>query len=449
MEDIERLGGEHRGEPSSIRRVAGASFIGTALEGYDLLLYATAAALVFNQLFFPSGDPLVGTVLAFSTFAVGFIARPVGGILAGHYGDKIGRKPMLVITLTVMGLATVLIGFLPTYAQVGVWAPIFLTTLRLIQGLAYGGEWGGAVLMVVEYSPRDQRGFWGSFPQAAVPLGLVVATGALTLSQAISGDQFLVWGWRIPFILSILPVAVGLYIRLKISETPVFREVKEIQARAQVPILEAIRSYPKQILLAAGSFILVSGGYYVIVTFMLSYGTTVLGLQNSVMLNGVMIASAAQIIACVAFAALSDRIGRRPVILGGAVFMILYSFPLFWMVNTANPQVIWLALALGLTAFGALYGPIAAFFAELFRARVRYSAASLGYQVGQVLGGGISPLIATALLASFAGAYWPVATFLVVLSIIGLVCVLILGETYRRDITEEAAPEDVAPGTTT
>ena len=436
MENLERLGGEERGARSSIRRVAISSFVGTALEGYDFLLYATAAALVFNQLFFPLEDPLIGILLAFSTFAVGFFARPVGGILAGHYGDKIGRKPMLVITLTVMGLATVLIGFLPTYAQVGVWAPIFLTTLRLIQGLAVGGEWGGAVLMVVEYSPRNRRGFWGSFPQAAGPLALVLAIGVLSASQAISGDQFLVWGWRIPFILSILPTAVGLYIRARIAETPIFREVRESQARAQLPILEAIRSYPKQILLAAGSFILVSGGYYVIAVFMLSYGTIVLELQGSVMLNGVMIGSAAQIVSCVAFAALSDRIGRRPVILAGAAFMILYSFPLFWMINTENAQVIWLALSLGLIAFGALYGPIAAFFAELFRARVRYSAASLGSQIGQVLGGGLSPLIATALLASFAGAYWPVATFLVVLSVIGLVCVLILGETYQTDMTE-------------
>ena len=371
-----------------MKRVAAASFVGTALEGYDFLLYAAAAALVFGQLFFPVGDdPLIGTLLAYSTFTVGFIARPIGGVIAGHYGDRIGRKPMLVLTLSVMGVVTMLIGFLPTYGQVGILAPILLTLLRFIQGLAYGGEWGGAILMVVEYAPANKRGFWGSLPQAAVPFGFLLATAVLSASIAISGDQFLVWGWRIPFILSILPVLVGLYIRLKISETPVFEKVKEQSATAKTPVVEAFRSYRKQILLATGVFVLVSGPYYIIISFMLSYGTTVLGVERK---------RHAQ--RCV------DRLGHSNFCLHRVCITIRQSWPasgavrrrtlhavlclpVVLMVNTADPLIIWAALSLGLLAFGALYGPIAAFFAELFESNVRYTAASLGYQMGQVFGG--------------------------------------------------------------
>jgi MHS family shikimate/dehydroshikimate transporter-like MFS transporter len=415
-----------------IKKVTAASFIGTALEGYDFLLYASAAALVFGQLFFPVGDdPIIGTLLAFSTFSIGFFARPIGGIIAGHYGDKLGRKPMLVLTLIVMGVATTLIGLLPTYDQVGVLAPILLVVLRLIQGLAYGGEWGGAVLMVVEYAPENRRGFWGGFPQSAVPFGFLIATAVLGLSARISGDEFLVWGWRVPFILSILPVLVGLYIRLKIDETPVFQSVKEKASDAHIPLLTAVKNYPRQIVLAAGAFVLVSGPYYIIVSFMLSWGTTTLGVPRDVMLTGVLIASAVQIVACIAFASLSDVVGRLPVLMGGGIFMLLYAYPMFWMVNTADPAVIWLAMSLGLLAFGALYGPIAAYFAELFVANVRYSAASLGYQVGQVLGGGLAPFISTALLAATGGAYWPVPLYMVILTLIGMGSIWALGETYR------------------
>lgn len=416
-----------------MKKVAAASFIGTALEGYDFLLYASAAALVFGQLFFPvSEDPLIGTLLAYSTFTIGFIARPIGGIIAGHYGDKIGRKPMLVLTLTVMGLVTTLIGLLPTYAQVGIIAPLLLTLLRFIQGLAYGGEWGGAILMVIEYAPEDKRGFWGSIPQSAVPFGFLLATAVLSASIAISGDQFLVWGWRIPFILSVLPVLVGLYIRINIDETPEFKEIRQQSATAKIPVIEAIRTQGKQILLATGSFILVSGPYYIIISFMLSYGTTVLGLEREVMLNGVLIASTIQIFACVGFAALSDKVGRKPILYAGGMFMLAYAYPLFWLVNTGNPTVIWFALSLGLFAFGALYGPIAAFFAELFDSKVRYTAASLGYQMGQVFGGGLAPFISTALLAWTGGAYWPVPLYMIVLTLIGLASIWGLAETRRQ-----------------
>ena len=414
-----------------MKKVAAASFIGTALEGYDFLLYASAAALVFGQLFFPvSDDPLIGTLLAYSTFTIGFIARPIGGIIAGHYGDKIGRKPMLVLTLTVMGVATMLIGFLPTYAQVGILAPILLTLLRFVQGLAYGGEWGGAILMVIEYAPEDKRGFWGSLPQSAVPFGFLLATAVLSASIAISGDQFLVWGWRIPFILSILPVLVGLYIRMNIDETPEFKKIREQSATAKTPVVEAIKTQGKQILLATGAFVLVSGPYYIIISFMLAYGTTTLGVDRQVMLNGVLIASTIQIFACIGFGALSDKVGRKPVLFGGGIFMLAYAYPLFWMVNTADPHTIWFALSL---AFGALYGPIAAFFAELFVSNVRYTAASLGYQMGQVFGGGFAPFISTALLAWSGGAYWPVPLYMMVLTLIGLASIWGLAETRKTN----------------
>jgi MHS family shikimate/dehydroshikimate transporter-like MFS transporter len=387
---------------------------------------------VFGQLFFPvSDDPNIGTMLAFSTFTIGFLARPIGGIIAGHYGDRIGRKPMLVLTLTVMGVATTLIGVLPTYAQVGILAPILLTILRLVQGLSYGGEWGGAVLMVVEYAPENRRGFWGSFPQAATPFGFVIATAVLGLSIKISGDQFLVWGWRIPFLLSVLPVMVGLYIRLRIDETPVFKKVKNRVADERIPIVRVFKDYRRQVLLAAGAFVLVSGPYYMIISFMLSYGVTTLGVPRSVMLNGVLIASFIQGFACIGFGALSDVVGRRPVIFGGGLFMLVYAYPMFWMVNTGDPATIWLAMSLGLFAFGALYGPIAAYFAELFAADVRYSAASLGNQLGQLFGGGLAPFISTLLLAATGGAYWPVPLYMIVLTLIGLASIWTLGETYR------------------
>jgi MFS family permease len=300
-----------------------------------------------------------------------------------------------------------------------------------VQGLAYGGEWGGAVLMVIEYAPENRRGFWGSIPQAAVPFGFLLATAVLSFSISISGDQFLVWGWRIPFILSILPVLVGLYIRMKIDETPEFQKIREQSAAAQAPLVEAVTKYWKQIILATGVFVLVSGPYYIIISFMLSYATGTLGIDREVILTSVLIASAVQIFACVGFATLSDKVGRRPVMFGGGIFMLLYAFPLFWLVNTGDPLIIGVAMSLGLFGLGALYGPVAAFFAELFASNVRYTAASLGYQVGQIFGGGIAPFVSTGLLAMTGGAYWPVPVYMMVLTAIGLASIWGLAETNR------------------
>ena len=369
----------HGASNEAVRRAVFGSFFGTALEAYDFLLYGSAAGLVFNKLFFPSSDPLAGTLLAFATFAVGFIARPIGGIFIGNYGDKIGRKPMLLFTLGLMGVVTAVIGILPTYAQAGIFAPIFLTVLRFVQGIAYGGEWGGAVLVVVEHAPPNRRGFYGGFPNGGVPLGLVLASGALSLTLSATGDNFLNWGWRLPFLFSIVMIAIGLYVRTKILETPEFLALQQEGRGSKLPILDAVKSYYREILLTAGTFLLINGGYFVVVVFMLSYGGVTLGIGIRTMLNAVMVASAVQIVACIAFGALSDRIGRVPVVMGGAVFIGLYIFPLFWLVQTKDPALVTLGMTIALTAFGAVYGPVAAYFTEIFDTSVRYSGASLGY----------------------------------------------------------------------
>ncbi len=413
------------------RRALFGSFFGTALEAYDFLLYGSAAGLVFNKLFFPSTDPLAGTLLAFATFAVGFIARPIGGIFIGNYGDKIGRKPMLLFTLGLMGIVTAAIGLLPTYAQAGIAAPILLTVLRFIQGIAYGGEWGGAVLVVVEHAPKDRRGFFGGFPNGGVPLGLVIASGALSLTVSATGNSFLSWGWRLPFLFSIVLVAIGLYVRTKILETPEFLALQQQDRAKKLPILDAVKNYYREILLTAGTFLLVNGGYFIVVVFMLSYGSVTLGLGIKTMLNAVMVASAFQIVACIGFGALSDRIGRVPVVMGGAIFIGLYVFPLFWLVQTKDPTVITFGMTIALIAFGAVYGPVAAYFTEIFDTSVRYSGASLGYQIGAVFGGGFAPLIATSLMAKFSGAIWPVCLYVIALSILAVVCLWFLGEPRK------------------
>jgi len=417
---------------SSARKAVIGSFFGTALEAYDFLLYGSAAGLVFSRLFFPGSDPLAGTLLAFATYAVGFVARPIGGVLIGNYGDRIGRKPMLMLTLGLMGAVTAVIGLLPTYAQIGILAPILLTVLRFVQGIAYGGEWGGAVLVVIEHAPRNRRGFLGGFPNGGVPLGLVVAAGLLSLSATWSGPDFLTWGWRVPFLASVFMILIGLYVRTKIVETPEFLEVQRQGRAPRVPVLEAIRRHPREILLTAGAFLLINGGYFVIVVFMLTYGGIKLGVGIPTMLNAVMIASFFQIFASIGFGALSDRVGRLPVVMGAAIFIGLYIFPLFWMVETRDPVIITVAMTVALIAFGAVYGPVAAFFTEIYDTDVRYSGASLGYQLGAVFGGGLAPLIATSLQASAGGATWPVSLYVIALAVIAVVCLSLLGETNRE-----------------
>jgi MHS family shikimate/dehydroshikimate transporter-like MFS transporter len=417
---------------NSIRIVALASLIGTTIEWYDFFLYGTAAALVFNRLYFPTFDPLTGTLAAFGTYAVGFVARPIGGIIIGHYGDRIGRKSMLILTLIIMGVATFGIGLLPTYAQIGPWAAVALVVLRLAQGFGVGGEWGGAVLMAVEHAPPGQRGFYGSWPQIGVPAGLLLSTAVFALFARLPEEQFLTWGWRVPFLLSILLVGVGLIIRVRILETPAFARVKEAGTEARRPIVELLRTHRKEVLLAMGARFAENGAFYIYTVFVLVYGTQKVGIDRQTVLNGILIAAACALVAIPLWGALSDRLGRRPVYLFGACVTALFAYPLFWLLDTGSTPLVWLALVVALVfAHAPMYGPQAAFLSELFGTRVRYSGASLGSQLSSVVAGGLSPFIATALLPYGRGA---LASYLIAMALVTIVAVLIASETRHQTI---------------
>ena len=411
-----------------------ASFIGTAIEWYDFFLYGTAAALVFGRLFFPNADPLVGTLSSFGTFAVGFVARPLGGAIFGHYGDRVGRKAMLIYSLMIMGVATFLIGLLPTFDTIGVWAPLLLVVLRCLQGIGVGGEWGGAVLMAVEHAPSDRRGLSGAWPQMGVPAGLFLSTVIFGLvSSALGEAEFLRWGWRLPFLLSVVLIAVGLFVRLRLMETPAFARLQASGKQESRPLVAAIRDYRRNLLLAMGMRVAENGHFYIYTVFVLSYGPSALGVSRSTMLWGVTLAAALGLIAIPSFGALSDRVGRRPVYLFGAIFSLLYALPFFWLLETRSTPMIWGATALGMM-FGhnAMYGPQAAYFSELFGAGVRYSGASLAYQLASVAAGGLAPFIATALLAAWGvGA---VAAYMMLLAAITLAATWAAPETHRDDL---------------
>jgi metabolite-proton symporter len=417
----------------SIRTVAMASFIGTTIEWYDFFLYGTAAALVFNRLFFPTFDPLMGTLASFGTYAVGFVARPVGGIIIGHYGDKIGRKSMLVLTLLIMGVATFLIGLLPTYEQVGPWAAVLLIVLRIAQGFGVGGEWGGAVLMAVEHAPPGRRGYYGSWPQIGVPAGLLLSTGVFAVFARMPEAQFLAWGWRVPFLLSALLVVVGLVIRVRIFETPAFTQVKQAAREARQPILEVLRTYPKQVLLAMGARFAENGAFYVYSVFALTYAVQQVKMEQQTVLNGILLGAALELVAIPAYGALSDRIGRRPVYLFGAIMTGLFAYPFFRLLDTGSTPLVWLAMVIAFVlSHGAMYGPQAAFLSELFGTRVRYSGASLGAQLASVLAGGLSPFIATALLVQYGRN--ALALYVAAMALITIVAVFIASETAGVDI---------------
>jgi MFS transporter, MHS family, shikimate and dehydroshikimate transport protein len=439
---VRQQSAEEKGQSTSIAQVVVASFIGTTIEWYDFFLYGTAAALIFNRLFFPTFDSLVGTLAAFGTYAVGFVARPLGGIVFGHYGDKIGRKSMLSLTLLLMGTATFCIGLLPTYNTIGVWAPVLLVVLRVVQGFGVGGEWGGAVLMAVEHAPAGKRGFYGSWPQVGVPAGLLLSTAVFSLVSALPEAQLLTWGWRVPFLLSVILVGVGLFIRLRIQETPEFSRIKDTGQQSRLPLLDAVRAHPGNILLAMGARVAENGFFYVYSVFALVYVTEQLGLSRSTILNGVLLATVCELFAIPAFGALSDYVGRRPVYMAGAAFSALFAFPFFWLLDTQQTALVWLAVVLGLSlGHGAMYGPQASFFSELFGTRVRYSGASLGYQLASVFAGGLSPLIATALLAWSGGKPWPIAAYMVAMALITLVSVYLAAETLTGDLAGEPLQE--------
>ncbi len=408
-----------REERTPLRRVVGASLIGTTIEWYDFFLYGSAAALVFNRLFFPEYDPLTGTLLAFATYALGFVARPVGGIVFGHFGDRIGRKRLLMLSLVLMGVATVLIGLLPTYAQIGVWAPILLILLRLVQGFAVGGEWGGAVLMAAEHGDAKRRGFWASWPQAGVPAGNLLAAGVLALMAGFQSEEdFLEWGWRVPFLLSAFLVVVGWYIRNRVSESPMFEKaVGEVQAPPRTPAIEVLRERPRALVLGAGLRVGENISYYILTVFSLTYLVDVAAESRSLALNALLIGAAVQFFAIPFFAWLSDQIGRKPVYAFGGLGLAAWSFMLFELLGSGDNASIFLALVVGLVLHGAMYGPQAAFITELFPTRIRYSGVSLAYQLTSIVAGSLAPIIALALYQRYDSAT-PVAIY------VGVACAI-------------------------
>jgi MFS transporter, MHS family, shikimate and dehydroshikimate transport protein len=418
--------------------IAVASLIGSAIEWYDWFLYGTAASLVFNKLFFPNFDPLIGTLLAFVTFGVGFLARPLGGIIFGHYGDKLGRKSTLIICLLIMGLCTVLIGCLPTYSQIGTSAAVLLVVLRAIQGIAVGGEWGGAVLLTLEHSPDKKRGFYGSLPQLGVPVGLILSTVVFSLfNSSMSSDAFISWGWRFPFLLSIILVITGLVIRLKISETPAFVEAQK-ERPIKAPLKEVWRKSKKDILLVLGTRFANDASYYVSNTFALMLATKVFNLSSAWFLSGITFAAIVELFAIPFFGSLTDKIGRRPVFMSGCAFFIIFAFPFFWLLQTQNMVLIWIALILWIAVgHGATFAPMASFIAERFDTETRYTGSSLSYQLSGVFVGGPTPFLATWLFAQV-HSYYPVALFVMLLGAIGTFCVYKANETYKRDIYQRS-----------
>ncbi|MFF0483250.1 MFS transporter [Streptomyces sp. NPDC004435] len=440
--------------PGSIKRIVAASLIGTTIEWYDFFLYGSAAALVFNTLFFPSADPLVGTLIAFVTYAIGFAARPLGGIVFGHYGDKIGRKKLLVISLLMMGGATFAMGLLPTYETIGIGAPILLTVLRLVQGFALGGEWGGAVLIVSEHGGDKHRGFWASWPQAGAPGGNLLATGVLALLAAVQSESdFQAWGWRIPFLLSGLLVVIGLWIRVSVSESPVFLEAQakaEAAAAAGVkeeaPVVEVFRRSWREVLSAIGTRFGENISYYILTSFLLVYVTLHLELPKSAALNAVLIGSAIHFVTIPLWGALSDRIGRRPVTLIGSVGMAVWAFAFFGLVDSKSFAVITLAVTAGLLLHGAMYGPQAAFISEMFDTKVRYSGASMGSQLASIVAGALAPIIAVELLKEYDSST-PIAVYLCLAAVVTTVTVAVTRETRGRDLarSRDEQPAETQP----
>ena len=418
--------------PNQLRQVVLASFIGTTIEWYDFFLYGTAAALVFNRLFFPTLDPLAGTLSAYGTFAVGFVARPVGGAVFGHYGDRIGRKTVLVWSLAITGVATALIGLIPTYDQIGVWAPVLLVALRFLQGFGVGGEWGGAVLMAVEHSSAGRRGFYGSWPQVGVPAGLLLSTGIFALvSSRLPTAAFLAWGWRVPFVVSVVLVAVGMFVRLRILETPAFEKVKESGRQPRVPMLDLLRDHPRELLIGMGMRFAQNVLFYIYTVFVLSYGEKI-GYSRGALLRGIVLSSALGLITIPLWSHLSDRIGRRPVYLAGAVLSLLIVFPFFWLFER-GPGFIAIAIILAMNlGHDLMYGPMAAFLSELFGTRVRFSGASLAYQLTSVFSGGIAPFVATLLLTRYGS--FAVAAYVAGCCVITVVAASLAPETYRSTL---------------
>ncbi|OLR91175.1 MFS transporter [Actinokineospora bangkokensis] len=429
-----------RTSSSKFVRIVGASLIGTTIEWYDFFLYSSAAALVFNKLFFPTADPLTGTLLAFLTYAIGFLARPIGGLVFGHFGDKLGRKKLLVLSLLLMGGSTFAMGLLPTYAAIGVGAPLLLTLLRLVQGFALGGEWGGAVLIVSEHGDDRRRGFWASWPQCGAPGGNLLATAVLAVLSAVQTDEaFNSWGWRVPFLLSGVLVVMGLWIRLTVSESPVFlAAAAKAEQRAHVPVVEVFRRNWREVLVTIGARMAENVSYYVLTAFILVYVTTGLGLARGVGLTAVMVGSAVHFASIPLWGALSDKLGRRPVYLFGAIAMAVWSFAFFALLDSRSTPVIVLAATVGLVLHGAMYGPQAAFMSEQYPTRVRYTGLSVGGQLSSIAAGAVAPLVAVALFQHYKSTL-PVSLYVVAMCALTVVALLAARETAGTSLAAERA----------
>jgi metabolite-proton symporter len=421
---------------SSLTRVIASSLIGTTIEWYDFFLYGSAAALVFNKLFFPSFDPLVGTLLAFATYAVGFVARPLGGIVFGHFGDRIGRKKLLMWSLVMMGLATVLIGLLPGYDRIGIWAPIGLIVLRVLQGFAVGGEWGGAVLMAAEHGDAKRRGYWASWPQAGVPLGLLLSAGILALMAGIqTSADFERWGWRVPFLLSAILVVVGWYIRNRVTESPMFEAEIEAEAPPSTPAIDVFRERPRAVLLGAGLRVGENIVYYVITVFSLTYLVDVAAETKSLALDALLIGAAIQFVAIPLLAMLSDRIGRRPVYAFGGFGLVIFIFLFFPMLASGSNALIILAIVIGLVLHASMYAPQAAFITELFPTRIRYSGVSIAYQLTAIFAGSLAPIIALWLYKDLHSSV-PVSIYVAIACAISGISALLARETKGVELSE-------------
>ena len=422
-----------------LRRAVIASTVGTTIEWYDFLLYSTVTGLVFGKLFFPHSDPLVGVLEAFAIYTVGFIARPIGAAIFGHYGDRIGRKATLIATLLITGLATFAVGFVPTYETVGIWGAVILTIIRFIQGIGVGGEWGGSVLLAMEWARTNKhRGFIASWPQLGGPAGLLLANIAVLVFSTISGDQFLVWGWRIPFMLSIVMVGVGLYIRLGILETPAFQRIVDEQRVERVPVIEVLKRQPKEVILSALARTGEQAPAYIYLAFIFAYGTQILHQSRDFLLTALITAGVISLFTIPIAGALSDRFGRKRIYLIGSVLTGIFGFVYFAMLNTMVPSWIFLAIVLSFVPHDLMYGPQGALIAECFTPRLRYSGASIGYQLASITAGGPAPLIATALLAAFGSGY-VIAAYIAVCAIVSIVATLFMPDHTNRDISQERA----------
>ena len=428
---------------SNIRKVALTSLSGTSIEWYDFFLYGAAAGLVFPKLFFGEVDPTTALILSFLTFAAGFIARPVGGIIFGHFGDIVGRKKTLVMALMLMGIASTMIGLLPTYETIGIAAPLLLTFLRFCQGIAIGGQWGGAMLLVTESAPNNRRGFYGAYAQAGAPVGVILANIAfISVSSLTTEEDFLSWGWRIPFLISFVLVIISMYIQLRLEDTRAFKELEasksaEPEEKRQIkssPILEALRRYPGRISLAAGAFLSIQVTFYILVAFILAYGVQTTELSRNDILMAVLIGSAIMVPMQFVFSDYSDKNGRKGIFMTGAILTGVWAFALFPLIDTGSFYLVILGVSGGLMFLGMMYGPQAAFFAELFSTDVRYSGASLGYQIGAIIGGSFAPTIATLLWKNY-DIFW-VSVYIAFASLASLLSVYFLTETYQKDLNE-------------